>query len=403
MTQTNARAAAPDPGWPTVGWLAAAQACYQSVALGNVAFSGLVGVLLAPDAQWATLPVALGVVGAAAATAPMAILMQRYGRRLVFLAGSLFGVLTLLLCAYAVLQQSFELFCLGCLLCGPYHASSQFYRYAAGEAMRPPNAARGVSWMLAGGMIAALFALDVAGAANDAFEPITFLGGYLFMAAAALASLAPLGLARLAPTVSAETHPGPVRPLKVIFTQADYLTGLTACVSAMTLMLMVMTATPLAMKLCGFSPNQSASVIQLHTIAMFAPTFFTGELVRRFGAVRIIIAGLVCFAITASAGLSGQSFGHFLVSGLFLGLSWAFLYVGGTTLVAQSVAPQERGKALGANEFIVFGFSTISTLGAGALVASDAGWAALNILLGCLLIIPALATISYVRRAGSLA
>lgn len=355
--------------------LAMAQALYGAAFTALVVTAGLVGAQLAPSPAWATLPLSLAIVGTALTTFPVSMLMRRVGRRTGFLLGALAGVAGAAIGFLAIYQRSFELFLAGCMLMGAYQASASYYRFAAADTASPEFRPKAISWVMTGGIVAALIGTLLVMVTVDLLAPVTFAGTWAAMALLALAGSAILLAVDIPLTVKADAPSG--RPLAVIARQPRYMVAVLTATLAYGIMVLVMTATPVAMLGCGFSVADSSWVIQWHALAMFVPSFFTGSLISRWGAARISAIGMALMAAAAGAGLFGVDFGNFAVGLILLGLGWNFGFIGGTTMLTETYAPEERNKAQGLNDLLIFVTTALTSLGAGKLLAWF-GWNGVN-------------------------
>jgi len=355
--------------------LAASQAIFGATSTALVVTSGLVGSTLAPTAAWATLPMALSIVGTALTTFPISLMMRRVGRRAGFVLCALAGAAGAFLGAYAIFQRSFTLFLLGCLICGIYQASASYYRFAAADTASPAFRPKAISWVMTGGIVAALVGTFMVMATTNLFAPVTFAGTWVAMAALAVAGA---GLLLFVDIPLTQKHDAPSgRPLGVVARQPRYIVAAMTAMLAFGIMVLVMTATPVAMLGCGFSVKDSSWVIQWHALAMFVPSFFTGSLITRFGAEKISAIGMLLLVGAAVSGLLGVHFENFAIGLVLLGLGWNFGYIGGTTMLTETYEPEEKNKAQGLNDFLVFTTTAITSLLAGKLLAWF-GWAGVN-------------------------
>lgn len=356
----------------SVRLLFAGQALYWGCSIIGITLTSIVGARLAPWPALATLPLALLVLGNLLAVQPLSLFMQRRGRRAGLQAGALWGVAGGLVSMAGVQWGSFAVFCAGTLAIGAYQASSGYYTYAALEAVDPAQKGRAAACVVAGGLCAAVFAPPLAlWSRNLLATPLA--GAYL-----AIAVLAALGWA-----VMARLREGAVpRPAAGGIAALLGRPGLRAAV-VMTaighgLMILVMNATPLAMEVCGFSPASAARVIQWHVIGMFAPALFSGALVDRFGSRRVAAVGAACLAASAVVALSGLSFTEFLASSFLLGAGWNLMVIAGTTLLAESHAPGERGQAQALMQLANGVVAAAMSFASGALL-TGVGWTAINV------------------------
>lgn len=356
--------------------LACAQALYGVSAMVVFTLGGIVGHTLADDKSLSTLPISVMLFGTAIATAPASLLMQRIGRRSGFLLGTGFGLTGALLAAYAVIAQDFWLFCLGTHLSGYYQAFAQYYRFAAADTASDRFAPRAISWVLAGGVVAAFMGPVVIARSKDALAPAFYAGSFIAVAAITLAAMVVLALIDIPRvTASANGEGGTARPLLVVLRNRRLLAAIAAGMISYGMMSLVMTATPLAMVACDLSVGDAADTIRWHVVAMYAPSFFTGALIARFGRERIVIVGLLLLAGCALVALSGVSLAQFTLALVLLGLGWNLGFIGATAIVAECYRPVERGKVQAFNDFMVFGFVSLSSFMSGKLLAIG-GWSA---------------------------
>jgi MFS family permease len=356
--------------------LAGAQALFQTTSVLVVTISGIVGRGMAPDESLATLPIAMMVVGAAVMMIPASLLMQRWGRKAGFLIGTGFGTAAGALAALAVVRSDFVLFVVANTLVGAYQGFAQYYRFAAGEAASPEFRSRAISWVIAGGVFAAVAGPNIA-RFTQPLGAIAFFWSYLSLVGLGLVAAALLSGLRLPPPV-ALSGLEPPRPLVKIVMQPAYLTALVGSSVGYGVMIMVMTATPIAMQLCGLGVADASSVIQWHVLGMFVPSFFTGDLIKRFGVLQVMAVGVLLLGGHVAVALSGVAFLQFLSGLVLLGVGWNFLFIGGTTLLAETYRPSERAKAQGMHDFLVFGALTAASFSAGSVLSSR-GWSAVNL------------------------
>jgi len=356
--------------------LAVAQALYGSAVTMLIVTAGLVGAQLSSDPSWATLPVSAFVIGTALTTLPLSLLMRRIGRKAGFMLGSFAGMIGGLLGVYAIYQQSFGIFVAAAFLVGIYQSSASYYRFAAADMASPAFRPKAISWVMTGGVVAALIGSGLVIATVDLLAPVIFAGSWAAMAAIALLSSAVL-LALDAPLPENTTGAVAARPLAKIASQPRYIVAAATGMLSYGIMMLVMTATPIAMFACGFTVQDSSWVIQWHALAMFVPSFFTGHLITKFGVERIAATGILLLIGAAVAGLMGIDFGNFAVGLILLGLGWNFGFIGATTMLTGCYEPSERNKAQGLNDFLIFGTTALASLGAGKLLNSF-DWDAVN-------------------------
>ncbi len=376
--------------------LSTSQALFLVYGVTMVTFAGLVGRFLADDPAFATLPVALYVIGAMLTTVPASFVMRRIGRRSGLMAGAVIGVMGAALAVYAISADSFWLFCASSMLAGVYQAHSQYYRFTAIEAAPVEFASRAISLVMVGGVVAALVGPWIAVSSRDLLMPIPFAGAFVAAGAVSVLAVAVLSMLRLPPRVETEVNE-PARPLGEIVVQPVFMAAALAAAMAYGLMVLIMTATPLAMADCGLSVEATGGVIQGHVLAMFVPSFFTGHLIARFGVFKILYAGMALFAISAVIALSGQGFWEFMLSLVGVGVGWNFLFVGGTTLLTEAHRPSETAKVQGLNELIVSIAAATASFSSGALLNAS-GWNFVNYGMIPFLALTFMATLWYARH-----
>ncbi|MFY8104393.1 MAG: MFS transporter [Ramlibacter sp.] len=360
---------------PRLALLAVCQGLFLTNNVVFIAINGLVGLALAPRAWMATLPVMGYVVGGALATGLVARTQQRLGRQRSFLIGLAVALVSALLCAYAAVSREFWLLCAATVIAGYYNANAGLYRFAAAELTGKEGREKAVSWVMAGGLIGAIAGPNLAAHTRDLTE-VPFAGAYL-----ALAGVAALGLVLMTflkfPPVPAPVAGESGRPLSQIVRQPVFIVAALAGALSYGVMNLLMAATPLAMDQCGLPFSDAAFVLEWHVIGMFAPGFFTGSLIQRWGALKVMGVGVLLNLICIGIALSGVHLHQFLVALFLLGVGWNFLFTGSTTLSLSAYSPQERDRAQGALNFLVFATMAFSSLFSGVLVTTR-GWSQLN-------------------------
>ena len=355
--------------------LAAAQALTGANSAVIFATGSIVGATLAPDVSLATVPISMYVAGLAAGTLPTGMISRGYGRRVAFIAGTACGTFTGLLGALAILRGSFVLFCCATFLGGLYGSVSQSYRFAAADGASAAFRPRAVSWVMAGGVFAGVLGPQLVQWTMDVWSPYLFAFSFIVQAAVALVAMAILAGVDAPKPAPADLHRG--RPLLEIARQPRFIAAALCGVIAYPTMNLVMTSAPLAMKMCGLSLSDSNFGIQWHIVAMYGPSFFTGALIARFGAPRVVAAGLLLEACGAIIGLSGMTAMHFWSTLIVLGIGWNFGFVGASALVLETHRPEERNKVQAFNDFLVFGMMAVGSFSSGQLLANY-GWTAVN-------------------------
>ena len=368
--------AGPAPARRNVLILALCQALAMSGTSIVLTVSALAGHMLAADKSLATLPLAVQFTATMLATIPASLLMGRIGRRAGFTIGQLFGIAGAALAVYAIYRADFGVFVAAALLLGVHNAVWQYYRFAAAETAGEEFRARAISYVLTGGLIAAFVGPMLARTSREFLAPFTFAGCYVAIIGLSFTTILLLQLIRIPrPPQAGKGNSG--RPLAEIVRQPAFLVAALAAMFGYATMTLVMTATPLAMIACGLPFGDAAFVIQWHLVGMFAPGFFTGTLIRRFGVLRVIIAGTLLNALCMAINLAGIGIVNFWLALLLLGVGWNFMFIGGTTLLTEAARPEERAKVQAANDFLMFSMVALAGFSSGALQHA-VGWHAVN-------------------------
>ena len=356
--------------------LAAAQALAGGNTTVIVATGGIVGTMLAPDPALATVPISLMAVGMWIGTLPVGFLAKAYGRRFALQTGTAIGVLSGLVACAAVLSGSFVLLLAGTLCGGLYAAAHQSYRFAAADTASPNFRPRAIAWVLAGGVFAGVIGSQLVILTKDAWPAYLFAGTYLAQSACAVIAGAVLTLLRLPRPAAARAFVDG-RPLAEVIRQPRFIVAVVCGLASYTLMNLMMTAAPLAMVMCNHSVGEAALGLQWHVIGMYAPSFFTGTLIMRFGLRTVMATGLLLIAAAASIGLLGLELWNFWVALTLLGVGWNFSFIGASTLVTECHGPRERNKVQAFNDFLIFGSMALGSFLSGLLLTRY-GWAAVN-------------------------
>ncbi|MDT2022481.1 MFS transporter [Methylocella sp. CPCC 101449] len=356
--------------------LAVAQALAGANSTVVMTTGGIVGSMLAPRADFATLPVTTFVIGTALATIPAGWIARHYGRRASFLVGSGCGVLIGLIAALAIYLGSFALFCFGTFIGGAYQAVAHSFRFAATDVASPSLRPKAISWVMTGGVFSGVLGPQLVNITMDWATPYLFLASFIGQSVVALLCMGILSTIDI-PRPAAAVARAAGRPLKEIALQPRFITAAACGMVAYALMNLVMTSAPLAMKMCGLPLSDANWGIQWHVLGMFAPSFFTGSLIARYGAPQVVTVGFVFTIIAAIAGLLGITVAHFWVGLIFLGVGWNFSFVGASAMVVETHRPEERNKVQSFNDFLVFGFMAIASFSSGQMLAHS-GWALVN-------------------------
>jgi len=361
---------------PPLLLLAICQGLFLTNNIVFIAINGLVGLSLAPLGWMATLPVMGYVVGGALSTGLVARTQSRYGRRTSFQIGLLVALLSALLCAYAIFTANFWLLVVATVVAGYYSANGQLYRFAAAELTLPAFREKAVSLVLAGGLLGAIIGPNLATRTKNLLS-IPFAGAYIALAMVAVLGMGLMAFVRFPAVPAVQKNQGGGRPMREIMRQPLFLVAVIGAALGYGVMNLLMAATPLAMQVCGFPFDDAALVLQWHVIGMFAPGFFTGHLIKRFGTLSIMGVGVALNALCIIIALTGVDLQQFLIALFLLGVGWNFLFTGSTTLAMQAYRPEERDRAQAAINFSVFAVMAVTSFASGALVTKQ-GWQLLN-------------------------
>ncbi|TDR57349.1 putative MFS family arabinose efflux permease [Halomonas ventosae] len=375
-----------------VAILVTSQVLFMVASITVMTLSGVVGQQLSPDPGLATLPIALMMVGTVVSTLPASLYMKRVGRRRGFIAGAALGGMAGGLVSFVgIATGSFGVFCAGNLLLGLYQGFAMYYRFAAADVASPAFRTRAISFVLAGGVVAAFLGPWNASAATDLITGVPSGGPYLVIALLALVAIGLLTQLRVPP--SSEAQPGDsARPMADIAARPSFRVAVLAGAVGYAIMALVMTATPLAMRAQGFEMGQVAVIMQWHVLGMFAPSFVTGSLIARFGVPPILLTGTLLLTGTVLVTNLGVSLAHFWTALVLLGIGWNFLFVGGSALLSSVHSEAERGKVQGINDLIIFSLVALGSLMSGALL-HHLGWELLNLAMLPAILLVVLATL----------
>jgi MFS family permease len=355
--------------------LAVCQGLFLTNNVTFIAINGLVGLSMAPAGWMATLPVMGYVVGGALSTGLVAKTQTRFGRKTSFQFGLIVALLSALACAYAAIDKNFWLLVATTVVAGYYNANAQLYRFAAAELANAASREKAVSLVMAGGLIGAVLGPNLA-AQTRSLTAVPFAGAYIALSGVALLSMLVLAFIKFPPSPQKTAATGG-RPLSEIMRQPLFIVSAISGALGYGVMNLLMAATPIAMQQCNLPFSDVALVLEWHVIGMFAPGFFTGHLIKRFGTLTIMGVGVVLNALCIAIALSGVDLHQFLAALFLLGVGWNFLFTGSTTLSLQTYTPEEKDKAQGALNFFVFATLAVSSLASGVLVTTR-GWDLLN-------------------------
>lgn len=362
--------------------------------------AAVIGFSLASDKSLSTLPVAFMMIAMMAMTAPSAVIMAKMGRKFGFWMGATVAILGAVSGMGAVYYSNFWLLCIACACIGAGNAVAMQYRFAAAESAPAEFRARAISYTMLGGLASAFIGPNLASFARDWFDTVPFLGTFVALIGLQFLLVIAIGQLRL-PDMRGHKHPEPARPLKTVMGQPAVIVAIIAGALGYAVMSFVMTATPLAILDCDYAFGDAAFIIQWHVVGMYAPGFFTGNLIKRFGALKVIQAGAILNFVCLAVGLAGQDLiGNFWVSLVLLGIGWNFMFVGATTFLTENYRPSEQARVQAINEFCVFGTVAIASLSAGTIYAGS-GWVTLlySAALPVGLVLLVVATFAIRRRA----
>jgi MFS family permease len=358
-----------------VGLLATAVALAGANSSAIFATAAIIGLQLAPDPGLATVPISVFVVGMAAGTLPTGWIARHFGRRTAFLTGTSCGFLCGVVAAWAIIVSSFLLFCVASFLGGLYGAVAQSYRFAAADGASPALRPKAMALVMAGGIFAGILGPELVNWTMGIWAPYVFAASFAAQAIVAVVASIVVAMINLPKPTAADT--AGARPLREIARQPNFVAAVLCGVVSYSMMNLVMTSAPLAMKLCGFPPTDSNFVIQWHIVAMFLPSFFTGILVARLGPSKVVGLGMITLVAAALTGLAGISLAHFSIGLVLLGVGWNFGFVGASAMVVETHRSSERSKVQAFNDFLVFGVMALGSFSSGQILAFY-GWAMVN-------------------------
>jgi MFS family permease len=361
---------------PNLFLLALCQGLFLTNNVTFIAINGLVGLSLAPVGWMATLPVMGYVVGGALSTGLVAKSQAKWGRRVSFQLGLLVGLLSAMLCAYAAQTHNFALLVVATVVAGYYSANGQLYRFAAAELAEVSFREKAVSWVMAGGLIGAIVGPNLASKSKSWFET-PFMGAYVALTVVAVLGMVLMHFVKFPPVPEKPKGSSDGRPLSEIMKQPVFIVSAAAAALSFGVMNLLMAATPLAMQVCGYPFSDAALVLEWHVIGMFAPGFFTGHLIKKFGTLQIMGVGVLLNFVCIAVALSGTDLSQFLIALFLLGVGWNFLFTGSTTLSMTAWRPEEKDRAQAAINFCVFATMAVTSFASGALITTS-GWDWLN-------------------------
>ena len=358
--------------------LAAAQALAGANSTVVMTTGAIVGSILGPAPQYATVPVSVFVVGTALGTFPAGWLARVYGRKAAFVAGTTCGFLVGMIAAVAIYLGSFALFCVATFIGGFYQAVAHTFRFAATDTASPAFRPKALSWVMAGGVFSGVLGPQMVNWTMDLWQPYLFMVSFAVQGLIAILCMVVLAGTDLPkPSAAAVAAAGKGRPLMEIAKQPKFITAALCAMVSYALMNLVMTSAPLAMRMCGLALSDANWGIQWHVVAMFLPSFWTGTLIQKFGAGRIVAIGLALTMIAAIVGLMGITVWHFWIGLIFLGVGWNFGFIGASSMVVETHRPEERTRVQAFNDFLVFGTMAVASFSSGQILARW-GWDLVN-------------------------
>ncbi|MDP2358911.1 MAG: MFS transporter [Beijerinckiaceae bacterium] len=358
--------------------LAAAQALAGANSTVIMTTGAIVGSIIGPAPQYATIPVTVFVIGTALGTFPAGWIAQARGRKAAFYVGTSCGFTGGLIGAVAIYAGSFALFCLATFIAGFYQAVAHTFRFAATDTASPAFRPKALSWVMAGGVFSGVLGPQMVNWTMDLWQPYLFMVSFFVQGLIAMACMAVLSTTNLPkPSAAATKAAGKGRPLREIAAQPKFITAALCAMVSYALMNLVMTSAPLAMRMCGHALTDANWGIQWHVVAMFLPSFWTGSLIQKFGAGRVVAAGLALTAIAAIVGLMGVTVWHFWIGLIFLGVGWNLGFIGASSMVVETHRPEERNRVQAFNDFLVFGTMAVASFSSGQILAYS-GWDLVN-------------------------
>ncbi len=337
----------------------------------------LTGLSLAPDPTISTVPIAMIPVATMLTTVPAAHLMSRWGRRSGFLLGACIGAAGAAICAAAVLERAFYLLCVGALGLGAANGFATYYRFAAAEVVKPQQKSRAISYVMVGGIAAAIAGSHLAPRVKSLLPEHPYAGIFLCILGLQTVLIAALLLSSLPGAPPAENGVGEKRSLAELARHPHLAMAVLGAAASWGIMSLLMHATPLAMERHGHTFEDTTQVVMWHALGMYGPAFFTGHLVARFGEAKMMFAGAALIAVSALVNAGGTELRYFYVGLSLLGLGWNFLFVGSTSLLTGTYSAEEKARVQSANDFLIFAAMVLSALAAGSL-EHLAGWEAVN-------------------------
>jgi len=378
--------------------LASSQSLFQTVSVMVMTIGGLAGANIANTPTLATLPIASMFLGTAMMMFPASMWMAKVGRRNGFLCGAFLGISGGIIAAVGIIYSSLSLLALGTFCVGAYQSFAQFYRFAASEVADDAFRSRAISFVMAGGVVAALIGPVLARFGGPLFNHLEYVGSFLIITIVSLIAMGILSRLHIPDQVEIKTSFSAGRPWPKIVFQPMYLVALLGAITGYGIMILGMTATPIAMRHAHHELGTITTVIQLHVLGMFLPSFFTGNLIVRFGVLKVMFAGLLLFACYIAFALSGLQFHSFAISLVLLGVGWNFLFIGSTSLLTRTYTHEKKAKAQAINDMTVFVVGLICSFSAGALL-DIIGWKVMNMALIPWLVITALSLIWLSKKA----